>query len=76
MCSGRRGLDSSFQNQLRAVNVNAPITGDLEFYLQAFNILNHTNLTGYTGNLTSVDFGQATSAGPARRIELGMNFGF
>ncbi len=48
----------------------------LEFYLQAFNILNHTNLTGYTGNLTSVDFGQATSAGPARRIELGMNFGF
>ena len=48
----------------------------LEFYLQAFNILNHTNLTGYTGNLRSQDFGQATSAGPARRIELGMNFGF
>jgi hypothetical protein len=48
----------------------------LEFYLQAFNILNHTNLTGYTGNLRSPDFGQPTSAGPARRIELGMNFGF
>jgi hypothetical protein len=48
----------------------------LEFYVQAFNILNHTNLMGYTGNLRSPDFGQPTSAGPARRIELGMNFGF
>ena len=48
----------------------------LEFYLQAFNILNHTNLMGYTGNLRSQDYGQATSAGPARRIELGMNFWF
>ncbi len=49
----------------------------LEFYLQAFNILNHTNLTGYTGNLrprwTS---GRQRRPGPARRIELGMNFGF
>jgi hypothetical protein len=48
----------------------------LEFYLQAFNILNRTNLQGYIGNLRSPDFGQAISAGPARRIELGMNFGF
>jgi hypothetical protein len=48
----------------------------LEFYLQAFNILNHTNLVGYSGNMRSIYFGQATSASPARRIEVGMNFGF
>ena len=48
----------------------------LEFYVQAFNILNRTNLVGYSGNMRSDYFGQATSAGPARRIELGMNFGF
>jgi hypothetical protein len=48
----------------------------LEFYLQAFNLLNRTNLVGYSGNMRSDYFGQATSAGPARRIELGMNFGF
>jgi hypothetical protein len=48
----------------------------LEFYLQAFNVLNRTNLVGYSGNMRSDYFGQATSAGPARRIELGMTFGF
>ena len=48
----------------------------LEFYLQAFNILNRTNFLNYAGNLRSHYFGQATSAGPARRIEVGMNFGF
>ena len=48
----------------------------LEFYLQAFNILKRTNLVGYSGNMRSDYFGLATSAGPARRIELGMNFGF
>ena len=48
----------------------------LEFYLQAFNVLNRTNLTAFSGNLRSTSFGQPNSAGPARRIELGMNFGF
>ena len=48
----------------------------LEFYVQALNILNHVNYQGYVGNLRSQDFGSPISAGPARRIELGMNFGF
>ena len=48
----------------------------LEFYVQAFNILNRVNYQGYVGNLRSEDFGQPISAAPARRIELGMNFGF
>ncbi len=48
----------------------------IEFYLQAFNVLNRTNLVGFSGNQLSRYFGTATSAGPARRIELGMTFGF
>ena len=49
----------------------------MEFYAQAFNVLNRTNFQGYVGNISSVQyFGQPTSASPARRIEVGVNFGF
>jgi hypothetical protein len=48
----------------------------IEFYLQAFNALNRANLQGYVGNLRSPYFGKPTSASAARRIEVGMNFGF
>ena len=49
----------------------------VEFYLQAFNILNRVNYNSYAGNLRNQDnFGQPVSAQPARRIEVGMNFGF
>jgi hypothetical protein len=48
----------------------------VEFYVQAFNILNRTNLVSFSGNQRSPYFGQATSAMSARRIEVGMNFGF
>jgi hypothetical protein len=46
----------------------------LEFYLQAFNLLNHTNLGVFSGVLTSPFFGQATSAQMPRRMEVGMRF--
>jgi hypothetical protein len=48
----------------------------VEFYVQAFNLLNHVNYGSYVGNLRSDFFGDPTSAGPARRIEVGMLFGF
>ena len=48
----------------------------IEFYVQAFNILNRVNYQSYVGNLRSENFGLPLSAGPARRIEVGMNFGF
>ena len=44
------------------------------FYLQAFNLLNHTNLGVFSGVLTSPFFGQATSAQMPRRMEVGMRF--
>ena len=47
-----------------------------EIYLQAYNILNHTNLINFTGVETSPFFGHATAALPARRIESGLRFSF
>ncbi len=48
----------------------------VELYVAATNIANHANLTGYSGVMTSPFFGQPTSAGPARKLELGARFGF
>jgi hypothetical protein len=48
----------------------------VDFYVQGFNLLNRTNFLNYSGNLQSTFFGLPTSAGPARRVELGMQFGF
>jgi hypothetical protein len=58
------------------------MTGDsakrysVELYAQAFNVLNHTNALNFSGVETSPFFGQATSAAPPRRIELGARFSF
>ena len=43
----------------------------IEIYAQAFNVLNHTNLTSYNGVVSSPLFGQPGSALPPRRIEIG-----
>jgi hypothetical protein len=48
----------------------------LEFYAQAFNLLNHTNLGVFNGVQTSPYFGQATSAQGPRRFEIGTRFNF
>ena len=47
-----------------------------ELYVQAYNLLNHTNPVNFTGVQTSPFFGHATSALPARRIESGLRFSF
>jgi hypothetical protein len=48
----------------------------VEFYIQGFNILNRTNFGNFSGNLQSPFFGSPTSAGQARRVEVGMQFRF
>ena len=48
----------------------------MEFYLQAFNLLNHTNLGVFNGVLVSPYFGHATSALPPRRMEVGLRLNF
>ena len=47
-----------------------------ELYAQAYNLLNHTNLLNFSGVMTSPFFGQATSALPARRVEIGARLNF
>jgi hypothetical protein len=48
----------------------------IELYVAAQNLFNTVNATGYSGVMTSPFFGQPTAAMPARRIDLGMRFGF
>lgn len=48
----------------------------MEFYAQASNVANRVNYGGFSGNLRSPFFGRATSAGPARRVELGTSLRF
>jgi hypothetical protein len=48
----------------------------IELYVAATNLANHTNLMGYSGVMTSPFFGQPTSAGPSRKLEVGARFGF
>ena len=47
-----------------------------EVFAAVTNIFNHMNPLGYSGVMTSPFFGQPTSAGAPRRIELGARFGF
>jgi hypothetical protein len=48
----------------------------VELYAQAFNLLNHVNVTTYSGVLTSPIFGQPIAVAPARRVELGARLRF
>jgi hypothetical protein len=47
-----------------------------EIYLAAQNLFNHANLMTFSGVMTSPFFGRATSALPARRLDLGIRFSF
>jgi hypothetical protein len=48
----------------------------LTLMLEAFNVFNWTNLGGYVGNMKSALFGQPTTAGDKRQIQLGMRVSF
>ena len=48
----------------------------IDFYVQGYNLLNRTNYLNYSGSLQSPFFALPTSAGPARRVEVGMQFVF
>ena len=52
----------------------APHRADV--YLQLSNPFNYVNYNAFVGNQLSPFFGQATSAGPARRVELGISVTF
>jgi hypothetical protein len=41
-------------------------------FAEVFNVTNTANYGDYIGTLTSALFGQATTAGPKRRVQLGL----
>ena len=48
----------------------------LDLYVSAQNLFNRTNFNNFVGNLSSPYFGTATSAMPARRLEIGATVSF
>ena len=48
----------------------------LELVVDAFNVLNHPNLTNVVGEVSSSLFGKATAALPARTIQVALRFSF
>jgi len=44
--------------------------------VDAFNVVNRVNYTGFVGNLSSPFFGKAVAAQPPRRLQLGLRFRF
>ncbi len=49
---------------------------NLEFSVDAFNAINHTNLANIVGTQSSPFFGRANSASPARTIQLSVKYLF
>jgi len=48
----------------------------LEFSVDAFNAINHTNVTSIIGVVSSPLFGKANAAGPARTIQFSTKYSF
>ena len=48
----------------------------LDLYVNVQNVFNRTNYNAFVGNVLSPFFGQATSAGPARKVEVGASISF
>ena len=50
----------------------------LQLIVEAFNVFNHTNPTGYIGNMQSPRFGRPTRTAPGafgpRQIQFGLRF--
>ncbi|HEY6892797.1 MAG TPA: hypothetical protein VI258_01415, partial [Rhodanobacteraceae bacterium] len=70
----RGGADSNPLADAPGANTNTRYA--VELYAQAFNVLNRTNPLNFSGVMTSPFFGQATSAAPPRRIEIGARLVF
>ena len=48
----------------------------LDLYMNVQNVFNRTNYNAFVGNQLSPFFGTATSAGAARRVEIGASVSF
>jgi hypothetical protein len=73
----RLDLFTYFTLDLRATKV-FPFAGHhrMEVFLEAFNLSNHVNLSGYNGNMNTSSFLIPSSARPARQIQWGLRYSF
>jgi hypothetical protein len=55
---------------------DAPARYRVGFFVNAQNVTNRANYTGYSGTMTSPFFKQATAVTQPRRVDVGLNFGF
>ena len=57
-------------------NVKIAGTRSLQLRLESFNTFNHTNFSNVSTTLGTTNYGEVTSAGPARNLQLGAKFNF
>ena len=71
-------LDLNVAREFAMGATNAPKDGRYKLIVnvRSSNLLNHVNVTGLNGVLTSPFFDRANSAAPARKIEFGARFTF
>jgi hypothetical protein len=72
----RAGPDTDVLGQVGGGMPNPNKRYSVEFYGQAFNVLNRMNPIAFSGVQTSPFYGRAVAAAPPRRIEVGARFGF
>ena len=62
--------------QVDTIAINNQPRFRVGFYVQAQNLTNHANYTGYSGVMTSEFFQRPTSVMNPRRVQMGIRFGF
>jgi hypothetical protein len=74
---GLLNLDVNLQHEFKfGKSKDKKESRSLTLALNAFNVLNHVNDVTFVGVLSSANFGRATQALPARRIQLNAEFKF
>jgi len=75
--AARLGLFTYFTLDMRATKA-FPFADRhrMEVFLEAFNLTNHVNLSGYNGNMNTSSFLIPSSARPARQIQWGLRYSF
>ena len=69
-------LSKAFSLQRASAAEHRRSRRNMEFSVDAFNAINHTNVTGIIGVVSSPLFGQADAAGPGRTIQLSAKYSF
>jgi hypothetical protein len=73
---GAVNLDVRLSREVKLTGSDKDEAPSLDVALEAFNVLNRVNFTNVVGNLSSPFFGQPVAAGPARRLQLRLEFKF